>query len=300
MTSSPAAVRPWRSVLILFAAHAVICTSHNRRQVSTYFDSLRLYPRPAYLPIMPYYEVVIPQQEGKFFGVMAATRYETKVPGPPNSRRPPAVDYERYFIEPSKPEAKIEITEIPYRGAFLLTDATVEADGQLQAAEEDATAAVGHVTPALQLPVAPVTEDVRERRQFLQNAFGAAGAAVAAGVANVGGMAGAVANAAVGRQQVTVYVTRVDRVVDDRLTATLVPKNCMPARVDALRRCNGAIDPYSAAMPEPPYANLPPQPAYMQKQPAVAVDIVSKVGGLVRDFVDAQTAAGGDHLRRRY
>lgn len=191
---------------------------------------------------------------------------------------------------------------------FLLTDATVEADGQLQAAEEDATAAVGHVTPALQLPVAPVTEDVRERRaaagagqrQFLQNAFGAATAAVAAGVANVGGMAGAVANAAVGRQQVTVYVTRVDRVVDDRLTATLVPKNCMPARVDALRRCNGAIDPYSAAMQEPPYINLPPQPAYMQKQPAMAVDIVSKVGGLVRDFVDAQTAAGGDDLRRHY
>ncbi|XP_025191626.1 uncharacterized protein LOC112591898 [Melanaphis sacchari] len=295
---------------------------------------------------MPYYEVDIPQQEGKFFGVMAATRYETitvretvrpvclyvdgnvpscdhvihsnhknrpqKVPGPANSRRPPVVDYETYFIEPSKPNAKIEITEIPYRGAFLLTDATVEADGQLQAAEEDASEAVGHETPALQQAVRPVAEDVQERRtaaaahadrrQLLQNAFGAASAAVAAGVANVGGvvgMAGAVANAAVGRQQVTVYVTRVDRVVDDRITATLVPKNCMPARVDALRRCNGAVDPYSAALPEPAYM-LPQQPAYMQDEPAVAVDIVSKVGGLVRDFVHAQSVAtgGGGGLRR--
>jgi len=191
-----------------------------------------------------------------------------------------------------------------------LTDATVEADGQLQAAEEDATAVVGQETPALQQAIRPVVEDVRERRaatasvvqrQLLQNAFGAASAAVAAGVANVGGvvgMAGAMANAAVGRQQVTVYVTRVDRVVDDRLTATLVPKNCMPARVDALRRCNGAIDPYSAALPEPPY--ILPQPAYMQKQPEVAVDIVSKVGGLVRDFVDAQSAATGNDRLRRY
>jgi len=188
-----------------------------------------------------------------------------------------------------------------------LTDATVEADGQLQAAEEDAAAVVGHETPALQQAIRPVSEDVRERRgtgqrQFLQNALGAATAAVAAGVAgvaNVGGIAGAVANAAVGRQQVTVYVTRVDRVVDDRLTATLVPKNCMPARVDALRRCNGAVNPYSA-LSETPYITLP-QPAYMQKQPAVAVDIVSKVGGLVRDFVDAQaaaTAADGGRLRR--
>jgi len=69
-----------RSVLSLFTAHAVICTaiasrSHNRGVSS--FDSLHLYPRPAYLPIMPYYEVDIPEQEGKFFGVMAATRYET-------------------------------------------------------------------------------------------------------------------------------------------------------------------------------------------------------------------------------
>lgn len=189
-----------------------------------------------------------------------------------------------------------------------MTDATVEVDGQLQAAEEDAAAAVGHETPALQQAVRPVSEDVRERRgtgqrQFLQNAFGAATAAIAAGVAgvaNVGGMAGAVANAAVGRQQVTVYVTRVDRVVDDRLTATLVPKNCMPSRVDALRRCNGAVNPYSAALSETPYIKRP-QPAYMQKKPAVAVDIVSKVGGLVRDFVDAQaaaTAADGSRLRR--
>lgn len=203
------------------------------------------------------------------------------------------------------------ITEIPYRGAFLLTDATVEADGQLQTAEVDASAAMGHETPALQQAVRPVVEDVRERRasiagvglqrQLLQNAIGAASAAVAAGVANVGGvvgMAGAMANAAVGRQQVTVYVTRVDRVVDDRLTATLVPKNCMPARVDGLRRCNGGIDPYSAEFPQPPY--VLPQPAYMQKQPAVAVDIVSKVGGLVRDFVDAQSAAAGNGRLSRY
>jgi len=92
----------------------------------------------------------------------------------------------------------------------------------------------------------------------------------------------------------------VDRVVDDRLTATLVPKNCMPARVDALRRCNNAVDPYSAVLPEPQYLKLPPQPAYMQKQPAVAVDIVSKVGGLVRDFVDAQAATAGDSRQHRY
>ncbi|CAI6348268.1 unnamed protein product [Macrosiphum euphorbiae] len=140
--TSPAVVQPWRSSLFLFA---VVCTANagrsHRRDVST-LDSLHLYPRPAYLPIMPYYEVDIPEQEGKFFGVMAATRYETiivretvrpvclyvdgnvpscdhvihsnhngrpqKVPGPVISRRPPAVDYETYFIEPSKPDAKIE------------------------------------------------------------------------------------------------------------------------------------------------------------------------------------------------
>lgn len=75
--TSPAVVQPWRSALFLFA---VVCTANagrsHRRDVST-LDSLHLYPRPAYLPIMPYYEVDIPEQEGKFFGVMAATRYET-------------------------------------------------------------------------------------------------------------------------------------------------------------------------------------------------------------------------------
>jgi len=69
-----------RFVLSLFAAHEVICTAiasrRYNRDVSS-LESFHLYPRPAYLPIMPYYEVDIPQQEGKFFGVMAATRYET-------------------------------------------------------------------------------------------------------------------------------------------------------------------------------------------------------------------------------
>jgi len=87
-----------RFVMFLFTAHTVFVYTafagriHNR-DVSS-FDSLHLTPRPAYLPIMPYYEIDIPEQEGKFFGVMAATRYETvSIKMPP----PQPVDYGIFY-----------------------------------------------------------------------------------------------------------------------------------------------------------------------------------------------------------
>lgn len=253
-----------------------------------------------------------------------------------------------------------------------MTDANVELQG-----DEGVTEPVAEhpfETPPLQ-DVRPVMEVVQDsnagggQRQFLQGVLGTATTALNGVVANVGGLAGglvtnvaglagglvpnvaglagvtgngaagSVSNAAGGNQkQVTMFVTRVDKVVDDRVTATLAPKNCMPdfGQLDALRPC--AIDPYEQYYqqlylrppklpyqqqqlppqlpqyqqpPQPPQYQQPPQPPQYQQPPqppqpppypqhtqpsAVAVDIVSKVNGLVKDFVNAQTSRHGPQL----
>lgn len=64
-------------VMILFAAVYESSANMSHQDGSNYFSSLYMYPKPATLPILPYYEVEIPEQEGKFFGGAAATRYET-------------------------------------------------------------------------------------------------------------------------------------------------------------------------------------------------------------------------------
>lgn len=236
----------------------------------------------------------------------------------------------------------------------------------------------GHrVTPPLP-DIRPVAEDVQERggggsghRQFLQNAFGAAGSAFnsglasavagAAGLVGAGGLVAAAAGGAGqtgtvtnvmggGQKLVTVYVTRVEKVVDDRVTATLVPKNCVPkfnSHPNALRPCSANTfgyfnnappspwqqqfhqnlpppfqpnpsPPFQPNLPPPFQPNLPPsfhqhppKPAQLdvpqpsqprppqqtaqqpfqygaQKASMVAIDVVSRVNGLVQDFVDAQ------------
>lgn len=221
------------------------------------------------------------------------------------------------------------ITEIPYRGVFLLTGATVEQQNDGDGHELQTV--VHQQTPPLQQVVRPVTEDLRERsaagggggsRQFLQNVLGAATSAITNGVggavANAGGLAAGGINNAVGgivsaapnilgggggggggsRPEVTIYVTRVDKVVDNHVTATLVPKNCMPAggRVDGLMPCQ--FDHYAAMQSyhsmQQQLQQLQQQQQQQQQPPPpsktlVSVDIVSKVNGLVQDFVDAQT-----------
>lgn len=185
--------------------------------------------------------------------------------------------------------------------------------------------AVPSAAPVLETPtlpvqqaVRPVTEDVSDRktgRQLLTGALGLAGTALTAiglggvggAVANAGGLANAVlggaaggvvgsaANvAAGGRPQVTMYVTRVEKVVDDRVTATLVPKNCMPGLITALRPCSKSH----------PYADVLQYQLQLERDqdrehevvpdrrpPLVSVDLVSKVNGLVQDYVASQTAA---------
>ncbi|VVC27804.1 Hypothetical protein CINCED_3A024349 [Cinara cedri] len=345
----------------LFAV-AVVVAGRRRDNRHSYINSygpIHLYPHPAYLPIMPYYRIDVPdeqRQEAKFFGVMAPTRYETiivretvrpvcllvdgnvpscdhlahhhqnhydnnnydrsKMPtANGGGRRPTVADYESYFVEPSKPDVQIEMTEIPFRGTFLLTGATTDERDDHRYEPEGQ-----NETPPLAMAVRPVTEDVHEKRaavdqrQFLQNTLNAAGAAIAGSVGgavvNLGsGVAGVVANlgggggggggvalgAGGGRQPVTVYVTRVERVVDDYVTATLVPKNCMPSgvRLAGLRPCDAH-----------PYANVPP-PTYRPQQhprpqqppeqpfPTTSVEMVSKANVLVQDFVNAQTSSDG-------
>lgn len=208
-----------------------------------------------------------------------------------------------------------------------MTGATDEPD-------DDQVTGTGDETPPLQA-ARSATEAVPARdadqRQFLQNALNTAMSAGLNGiVSNVGGgllsgalanVAGAVgvpvANVAVaagggGRRQVTVFVTRVDKVVDVRVTATLVPKNCVPSggRVDALRPC--AADPYAALYPyqqqllyQPPkqpylqqQQQQQPQPQQHQKPTSAAADIVSHVDGLVKDLVSSQTTSSYRHRLR--
>lgn len=174
----------------------------------------------------------------------------------------------------------------------------------------------------------------RGRRQFSQNTLGAVGSAVAGGVggvvanalsgavANAGGamagasgalagaggalagvggaLAGAVGNVfggGGGRPQVTVFVTRVDRTLDDRVTATLVPKNCMPSGVqaNALRPCDNAAAarPYASAIPYQKQEHEHGQPSV-----DAAADIVSKVKGLVNDLIDARATVDDNNSHR--
>lgn len=177
----------------------------------------------------------------------------------------------------------------------------------------------------------------RGRRQFSQNTLGAVGSAVAGGVggvvanalsgavANAGGamagasgalagaggalagvggaLAGAVGNVfgggggGGGRPQVTVFVTRVDRTLDDRVTATLVPKNCMPSGVqaNALRPCDNAAAarPYASAIPYQKQEHEHGQPSV-----DAAADIVFKVKGLVNDLIDARATVDDNNSHR--
>lgn len=219
------------------------------------------------------------------------------------------------------------ITEIPFKGTYVLTGTTAEPD------EEHAVGGgPHHATP----PMAdrPVAEDVRDRRtaarrggrQLLQTALGAAGTAIVAGLGanaaglvtnaggqllqqgvggGVGGLAGAVGGglaAAVGhggnRNQVTMYVTRVDKVLDDRVTVTLVPKNCVPdaGQVHALRPCAGAgYRPYAAAGQAYHHHQTHDDDGDEREEPLrppphdVAADIVSQVDGLVREMIGSRT-----------
>lgn len=50
----------------------------DRRRDYDYFEPLRPYPPPVDLPMLPRYDVDIPaEQDGKMFGHVAATKYET-------------------------------------------------------------------------------------------------------------------------------------------------------------------------------------------------------------------------------
>lgn len=175
--------------------------------------------------------------------------------------------------------------------------------------------AVDRETPSLD-SVQSATVNAQDRiggqRQFLQTVLGASGltgavtsiagagnaaanavglvgaaAGAAAGLSNVGnGLGGLAANGVggSGRPQVTMYVTRVERVVDDHVTATLVPKNCMPngGQVGVLRPC--VANPYAAIAAIQQNAHPPVEP---RPQPPVrSMDIVSKVNVLVKEFVD--------------
>lgn len=207
----------------------------------------------------------------------------------------------------------------------MVTGTTDEPD------EEHAAVGVHHGTPSM--PVRPVAEDVHERRttrgrrQMVQNALGAVGTAIAAGlganaaglVTNVGGQllqqgvavvggvggggsgGGGLAAAAVGhggnRKQVVLHVTRVEKVLDDRVTVTLVPKNCVPAagQVHALRPCAGAGYHQYAVAGQPYHHDQQTDDEERDEeeqqlpQTDDVASIVSQVDGLVHEMVGSRT-----------
>lgn len=134
-----------------------------------------------------------------------------------------------------------KITEIPYIGAFLLTDTTVEADGHHQAAEEDA---VGHEKTALQQADRPVAEDSYRPTSVPAERF-RTGHRGCCGKHGYRGWYGHYA----GAQEL----------------------HAGPGGRVEVVRWSGR--PVLAALSEQLYIMLP-QPVYMQKRPAVAVDIV--------------------------
>lgn len=53
------------------------CKSRQTEDNYTYYSPFQPYAQPVHLPLLPQYEIDIPEQEGKLFGGVAATRYET-------------------------------------------------------------------------------------------------------------------------------------------------------------------------------------------------------------------------------
>ncbi|XP_050540420.1 uncharacterized protein LOC126905071 [Daktulosphaira vitifoliae] len=188
---------------------------------------------PIFLPVIPQYEVDVHDHQAKFFNTgFGVTKYQTifvretvrpvcllverKVPScdhysdydypyRPKSwlhgtNRDADVDLSTYLIDPSRPHAKIEITDIPFRGPYLLFGATVTLD------EEEP-----QKTPPLEF--IPVNEDVKDER-FLRQIFLTSHKAA----------------------EVTIGITEIQKVIDDKVEVTLVPKNCIPNN-PKIRKC---------------------------------------------------------------
>lgn len=66
-------------LLFLLVGYMNTASCKSRQREINFFGPFHPYPQPVNLPLLPQYEIDVPEQEGKLFGHsgVAATRYET-------------------------------------------------------------------------------------------------------------------------------------------------------------------------------------------------------------------------------